>query len=93
MSEASPAAGPGRETVGTAFRKYLKPTMAFMLVLGFASGLPLMMVFSKLSFWLREAGIDRASIGGLYAVSFAYYENCNRYRSVDRKYSKQVWSE
>ena len=72
MSEASPAAGPGRETVGTAFRKYLKPTMAFMLVLGFASGLPLMMVFSKLSFWLREAGIDRASIGGLYAVSFAY---------------------
>lgn len=53
-------------------RPYLKWTMAAMLVLGFASGLPLMMVFSKLSFWLREAGIDRASIGGLYAVSFAY---------------------
>ncbi|RIJ24510.1 MFS transporter [Henriciella barbarensis] len=62
----------GRETLSSAFHKYLKPTMAFMLVLGFASGLPLMMVFSKLSFWLREAGIDRASIGGLYAVSFAY---------------------
>lgn len=73
MSESSEAAtGKRRETLGTAFRKYLKPTMAFMLVLGFASGLPLMMVFSKLSFWLREAGIDRASIGGLYAVSFAY---------------------
>lgn len=72
MSEANPVAGGNRETVATAFRKYLKPTMAFMLVLGFASGLPLMMVFSKLSFWLREAGIDRASIGGLYAVSFAY---------------------
>ena len=70
-ADSEPAAKP-RETVGTAFRKYLKPTMAFMLVLGFASGLPLMMVFSKLSFWLREAGIDRASIGGLYAVSFAY---------------------
>lgn len=43
-----------------------------MLVLGFASGLPLMMVFSKLSFWLRDVGIDRSTIGGLYAVSFAY---------------------
>ncbi|WP_300394736.1 MFS transporter [Henriciella sp.] len=72
MSDTGDAGGQGRETLGTAFRKYLKPTMAFMLVLGFASGLPLMMVFSKLSFWLREAGIDRASIGGLYAVSFAY---------------------
>ena len=72
MSDTPSAANQRRETLGTAFRKYLKPTMAFMLVLGFASGLPLMMVFSKLSFWLREAGIDRASIGGLYAVSFAY---------------------
>ncbi|WP_084421215.1 AmpG family muropeptide MFS transporter [Henriciella litoralis] len=61
-----------KETLATAFRKYMKPTMVFMLFLGFASGLPLMMVFSKLSFWLRESGIDRASIGGLYAVSFAY---------------------
>ncbi len=46
--------------------------MLAMLALGFASGLPLMMVFSKLSFWLREVGIDRSTIGGLYAVSFAY---------------------
>ncbi|MCB9678708.1 MAG: MFS transporter [Alphaproteobacteria bacterium] len=43
-----------------------------MLVLGFASGLPLMMVFSKLSFWLREVGIDRTVIGGFYAVSLSY---------------------
>ena len=54
------------------FRVYLKPTMFIMLLLGFASGLPLMMVFSKLSTWLREAGIDRSTIGGLYAVSLAY---------------------
>lgn len=46
--------------------------MAAMLVLGFASGLPLMMVFSKLSFWLREIGVDRSVIGGFYAVSLAY---------------------
>jgi PAT family beta-lactamase induction signal transducer AmpG len=46
--------------------------LAAMLALGFASGLPLMMVFSKLSFWLREVGVDRTTIGGLYAVSLAY---------------------
>lgn len=51
---------------------YLKWTMLAMLALGFASGLPLMMVFSKLSFWLREVGLDRSTIGGLYAVSLAY---------------------
>ncbi|GAB5457059.1 MAG: MFS transporter [Henriciella sp.] len=54
------------------FKVYLKWSMLAMLALGFASGLPLMMVFSKLSFWLREVGIDRSTIGGLYAVSFAY---------------------
>jgi PAT family beta-lactamase induction signal transducer AmpG len=46
--------------------------MLAMLMLGFASGLPLMMVFSKLSFWLREIGVDRSVIGGFYAVSLAY---------------------
>ncbi len=56
----------------TSITPYLKWSMAAMLVLGFASGLPLMMVFSKLSFWLREVGIERSTIGGLYAVSFAY---------------------
>lgn len=56
----------------SSFQVYLKWTMLAMLVLGFASGLPLMMVFSKLSFWLREVGIERSTIGGLYAVSFAY---------------------
>ena len=54
------------------FRPYLKWSMLAMLLLGFASGLPLMMVFSKLSFWLREIGIDRATIGGFYSVSLAY---------------------
>lgn len=51
---------------------YLKWTMLAMLVLGFASGLPLMMVFQKLSNWLRELGISRSSIGYLYFVSIAY---------------------
>jgi PAT family beta-lactamase induction signal transducer AmpG len=62
----------GERRFGDALRPYLKWSIAAMLVLGFASGLPLMMVFSKLSFWLREIGIDRSVIGGFYAVSLAY---------------------
>ena len=57
-----------RETVSA----YFTPVMLSMLVLGFASGLPLYMVFQKLSFWLRDAGIDRSTIGFFYWVTMAY---------------------
>ncbi|MHA6287845.1 AmpG family muropeptide MFS transporter [Maricaulis sp. CAU 1757] len=53
-------------------RVYGRPLMLAMLVLGFASGLPLMMVFSKLSFWLRDAGIERSTIGFFYWVTLSY---------------------
>ncbi|HIP53038.1 MAG TPA: AmpG family muropeptide MFS transporter, partial [Chromatiales bacterium] len=43
-----------------------------MLFLGFSSGLPLMLVFSSLSFWLREAGIERSLIGFISWVALAY---------------------
>ncbi|WP_040459232.1 AmpG family muropeptide MFS transporter [Gayadomonas joobiniege] len=43
-----------------------------LFFLGFSSGLPLLLVFSTLSFWLREAGIDRSSIGMLSWVALAY---------------------
>ncbi|MEO0466499.1 MAG: MFS transporter [Pseudomonadota bacterium] len=69
MSEASPTQ---RSDWMDTIRPYLKWQIIAMLVLGFASGLPLMMVFSKLSFWLREVGLDRAEIGGFYAVTLAY---------------------
>lgn len=52
--------------------KLAKPKFAAMLVLGFASGLPLMMVFSKLSFWLKEVGIDKSTIGFMYWITIAY---------------------
>ena len=51
---------------------YGKPIMLSMLILGFASGLPLMMVFQKLSFWLRAEGVDRTTIGFMYWVTGAY---------------------
>ena len=43
-----------------------------MLFLGFAAGLPLLLVLGTLSFRLREAGIDRTTIGYLSWVGLAY---------------------
>lgn len=51
---------------------YLHPRPLILLFLGFSSGLPLLLVFSSFSFWLREAGIDRASIGFISWVALAY---------------------
>ena len=41
-------------------------------MLGFSAGLPLLLVLGTLSFWLREAGIDRTTIGYLSWVGLAY---------------------
>jgi PAT family beta-lactamase induction signal transducer AmpG len=43
-----------------------------MLTLGFSAGLPLLLVLGTLSFRLREAGIDRSTIGYLSWVGLAY---------------------
>lgn len=43
-----------------------------MLALGFSAGLPLLLVLGTLSFRLREAGIDRTTIGYLSWVGLAY---------------------
>jgi len=51
---------------------YLSPSSLRMLTLGFAAGLPLLLVLGTLSFRLREAGIDRAMIGFLSWVGLAY---------------------
>jgi PAT family beta-lactamase induction signal transducer AmpG len=51
---------------------YLEPASLRMLFLGFSAGLPLLLVLGTLSFWLREAGIDRTTIGYLSWVGLAY---------------------
>ncbi len=53
-------------------RVYLEPASLRMLSLGFSAGLPLLLVLGTLSFWLREAGIDRTTIGYLSWVGLAY---------------------
>jgi PAT family beta-lactamase induction signal transducer AmpG len=54
------------------FKVYREPAALCMLALGFSSGLPLLLVLGTLSFWLREAGIDRTTIGYLSWVGLAY---------------------
>jgi len=51
---------------------YRNPQVAAMLFLGFSAGLPFMLVFSTLSAWLREVGIERATIGMLSWVGIIY---------------------
>ena len=43
-------------------RAFSHPRVVTMLFLGFSAGLPLWLIFSSLSFWLLEAGIDRSVV-------------------------------
>ena len=68
----TPAAPPGgARRWRDALAVYLEPASLRMLTLGFAAGLPLLLVLGTLSFRLREAGIDRATIGYLSWVGLA----------------------
>ncbi|WP_119964198.1 AmpG family muropeptide MFS transporter [Simplicispira lacusdiani] len=66
------AATAPRATWLQTLRVYLEPASLRMLTLGFAAGLPLLLVLGTLSFRLREAGIDRGTIGYLSWVGLAY---------------------
>jgi MFS transporter, PAT family, beta-lactamase induction signal transducer AmpG len=57
---------------GQTLRVYLEPATVRMLFLGFSAGLPLLLVLGTLSFWLREAGIDRTTIGFFSWVGLVY---------------------
>lgn len=50
----------------------LDPRVARILFLGFSSGLPMLLVYSTLSAWLKEEGIDKTTIGFFGTVSIAY---------------------
>jgi PAT family beta-lactamase induction signal transducer AmpG len=65
-------ASPAKLSWRATLKVYLEPATLRMLSLGFSAGLPLLLVFGSLSFWLREAGIDRTTIGYLSWVGLAY---------------------
>jgi len=66
------AAPTNKPTWAQTLKVYLEPASLRMLSLGFSAGLPLLLVFGTLSFWLREAGVDRSTIGFLSWVGLAY---------------------
>jgi len=51
---------------------YIKWRTLRMLGLGFSAGLPLLLIFGTLSFWLREAGVNRTTIGFLSWIGLMY---------------------
>ncbi len=72
MSENSPPAPPPAPSWLDTLRVYLEPATLRMLALGFSAGLPLLLVLGTLSFWMREAGIDRTTIGFFSWVGLVY---------------------
>ncbi|WP_137818105.1 AmpG family muropeptide MFS transporter [Pseudomonas sp. 2FG] len=61
-----------RKTWRAALAAYASPASLALLLLGFAAGLPYMLVFSTLSVWLREAGVARETIGFASLIGLAY---------------------
>jgi len=64
--------GAAKATWREAAAVYLHRRVLGMGFLGFSAGLPLLLIFSTLSFWLREAGVERTSIGLLSFIGLAY---------------------
>ena len=63
----STEAAPARPSFTDALAVYLKPRVLIVMLLGFSAGLPLALSGSTLSVWMREAGVDLATIG-LFAL-------------------------
>ena len=47
---------------GEAFGAFIHPRVITMLFLGLSAGIPILLIFSTLSIWLREAGVDRSTV-------------------------------
>ena len=60
--------------LGAALALYRDPRIALILVLGFASGLPLALTLATLTAWLAKAGISLTTIGlfALVGLPYAY---------------------
>lgn len=45
-----------------AVRAFWHPRVISMLFFGFSAGIPILLIFSSLSLWLREAGVERSAV-------------------------------
>ncbi|MES1153215.1 MAG: MFS transporter [Dongia sp.] len=61
-----------RKSWTEALAVYLTPRQLIILVMGFSSGLPLLLTLSTLSYWLSTANVDKTTIG-LFAIAQTPY--------------------
>jgi PAT family beta-lactamase induction signal transducer AmpG len=61
-----------KQSLSEILRSYTQKITLKMFFLGFSAGLPLLLVLGTLGFWLREAGIDRSTIGFLSWIGLIY---------------------
>lgn len=61
-----------KQTFSEILTAYTQVITLRMFFLGFSAGLPLLLILGTLGFWLREAGIDRSTIGYLSWIGLIY---------------------
>ena len=66
-----------KRTWGETLRACVRRPVLIMLVLGIAAGLPLLLIFGTLSVWLREAGVERATIGFFSWAALVMASRCS----------------
>ncbi|MFV1873504.1 MAG: AmpG family muropeptide MFS transporter [Oleiphilus sp.] len=54
------------------FSSLKHPRVLSMLFFGFSAGIPLLLIFSSLSLWLREAGVERSTVTYFSWAALAY---------------------
>ncbi len=51
-----------KQSWGDSLKGFLHPRVITMLFLGLSAGIPILLIFSSLGLWLREAGVDRSTV-------------------------------
>ena len=67
----APAAGPIARWIESV-KVYRDRRMLVILLMGFSSGLPLLLTLSTLSYWLKKVGVDLTTIGLFALVGLPY---------------------
>ncbi len=56
------ASSPSTTSVTSSLSLFLHRRVITMLFLGFSAGVPILLIFSSLGLWLREAGVERSAV-------------------------------
>ncbi len=51
-----------KKTILESIKAFSHPRVVTMLFLGLSAGIPILLIFSSLSLWLREAGVERSAV-------------------------------